>query len=71
MELYLQSLADQTATIAGRNFHFAEGERIHTENSYKYAIPEFHALAQRAGFRSVETWIDRNELFSVHYFRQG
>jgi dimethylhistidine N-methyltransferase len=71
MELYLKSLADQTATIAGRRFHFAEGERIHTENSYKYAIPEFHALALRAGFRAVHTWTDRNELFSVHYFRQG
>jgi L-histidine Nalpha-methyltransferase len=70
MELYLKSLADQTARIAGRRFHFAEGERIHTENSYKYAIPEFHALAARAGFRAVQTWTDRNQLFSVHYFRQ-
>jgi dimethylhistidine N-methyltransferase len=71
MELYLKSLADQTATIAGRRFQFAEGERIHTENSYKYAIPEFHALALRAGFRAVHTWTDPGELFSVHYFRQG
>jgi dimethylhistidine N-methyltransferase len=71
MELYLKSLADQTATIAGHPFHFAEGERIYTENSYKYAVPEFHALAARAGFRAVHTWTDRNQLFSVHYFRQG
>ena len=71
MELYLKSLADQTAAIAGKRFSFAEGELIHTENSYKYAIPEFHALAARAGFRAVDTWTDRNELFSVHYFRQG
>jgi L-histidine N-alpha-methyltransferase len=71
MELYLKSLADQTATIAGRPVRFAEGERIHTENSYKYAIPEFRALASRAGFRAVHTWTDQNELFSVHYFRQG
>ena len=70
MELYLQSLADQTATIAGRTFRFAEGERIHTENSYKYAIPEFHALAAQAGFRAVQTWTDQRQLFSVHYFRQ-
>ena len=71
MELYLKSLADQTATIAGRQFHFAEGELIHTENSYKYAIPEFHALARQAGFLPVHTWTDCNEFFSVHYFRQG
>jgi dimethylhistidine N-methyltransferase len=71
MELYLKSLADQTATIAGTRFRFAEGELIHTENSYKYAIPEFRALALRAGFAAVHTWTDKNALFSVHYFRQG
>jgi hypothetical protein len=71
MELYLKSLADQTASIAGTRFRFAEGELIHTENSYKYAIAEFRALARRAGFAAVHTWTDRNALFSVHYFRQG
>ena len=71
MELYLKSLADQSATIAGRRFEFAEGELIHTENSYKYAIDEFRDLALRAGFTPVHTWTDRNQLFSVHYFRQG
>ena len=71
MELYLKSLAEQDATIAGTCFRFAEGELIHTENSYKYAISEFHALAQRAGFLPVHTWTDKDELFSVHYYRQG
>jgi uncharacterized SAM-dependent methyltransferase len=71
MELYLKSLAEQTATIAGTRFRFAAGELIHTENSYKYAIPEFRALALRAGFAAVQTWTDKNALFSVHYFRQG
>ena len=54
MELYLKSLADQTVTVAGRRFRFADGERIHTENSYKYAIDEFRALAARAGFAAVQ-----------------
>lgn len=71
MELYLKSLAEQSAMIAGRRFDFTEGEAIHTENSYKYAIDEFHALAARAGFAAVHTWTDRNDLFSVHYFRQA
>ncbi len=71
MELYLRSLADQSATIAGRTFRFAAGELIHTENSYKYAIPEFLALAARAGFTPVHTWTDPDDLFSVYYFRQG
>jgi uncharacterized SAM-dependent methyltransferase len=32
-------------------------------------VPEFRALAARAGFRPVDTWTDPGELFSVHYFR--
>jgi L-histidine Nalpha-methyltransferase len=69
MELYLESRTAQHATIAGRRFDFAAGERIHTENSYKYGIDEFRALAARAGFRPAETWVDRDALFSVHYLR--
>ena len=63
--------AEQSVQVAGRRFHFAEGELIHTENSYKYAIPEFQTLAARAGFRTVHTWTDRADLFSVHYLRRG
>ena len=71
MELYVRSLADQNATVGAQRFGFAAGERIHTENSYKYAIDEFHGLAARAGFVAADTWTDTNKLFSVHYFRQG
>ena len=48
---------------------FGKGELIHTEYSYKYSIPEFRALAARAGFRPIDTWTDPGELFSVHYFQ--
>ncbi|HEX3861028.1 MAG TPA: L-histidine N(alpha)-methyltransferase [Stellaceae bacterium] len=70
MELYIKSLAAQSAAVAGRDFRFAAGEMIHTENSYKYAIDEFRALATRAGFKPIHTWTDKNDLFSVHYLRQ-
>jgi len=69
IEIYIKSLADQQAHIGGRRFHFTEGELIHTEYSYKYTIPEFRAVAAKAGFRPVDTWTDAGELFSVHYFR--
>lgn len=69
VEIYIRSLADQQATIAGRLFDFAAGELIHTEYSYKYSVSEFRNLAARAGFRPVDTWTDPAELFSVHYFR--
>jgi L-histidine N-alpha-methyltransferase len=67
VEIYLKSLADQEVPIAGTRIRFAAGELIHTEYSYKYSVAEFRRLAQRAGLRPVETWIDRGELFSVHY----
>ncbi|HWD58625.1 MAG TPA: L-histidine N(alpha)-methyltransferase, partial [Stellaceae bacterium] len=70
VELYIESRKDQVATIAGRRFAFAAGERIHTENSYKYAITEFRELAARAGFRALETWTDDDGKFSVHYLRR-
>ena len=70
VELYIKSLKDQRAIIAGRRFSFGAGEMIHTENSYKYAIPEFHALAARAGFRALDTWTDAEGKFSVHYLQR-
>ena len=67
IEIYIRSLADQIVTVAGRTISFAEGERIHTEDSWKYTIDGFHRLAARAGFRPVRTWTDRNRLFSLHF----
>jgi len=69
IEIYIRSLANQESWIAGKPILFAKGELIHTEYSYKYSVPEFRALAGRAGFRPVETWTDPAELFSVHYLR--
>lgn len=69
VEIYIESLADQNAQIAGRRIAFARGERIHTEYSYKYAIEEFQDLARRAGFLPIEAWTDAEGLFSVHSLR--
>ena len=71
IEIYIRSLANQEAWIAGTPILFAKGELIHTEYSYKYSVPEFRALAAEANFRPVDTWTDPAELFSVHYFRLG
>jgi dimethylhistidine N-methyltransferase len=71
IEIYIRSLANQEAWIAGTPILFARGELIHTEYSYKYSVPEFCALAARARFSPVKTWADPADLFSVHYFRLG
>jgi len=67
IEMHLESCRAQEVRIGGRTVSFRAGETIHTENSYKYAVPEFQALAARAGFRSRECWVDDAELFSIHY----
>jgi uncharacterized SAM-dependent methyltransferase len=46
---------------------FAAGERIHTENSHKYAPSEFAALLAQAGFAHVRCWQDRAGDFAVFY----
>lgn len=66
IEMHLLSTRAQRVSLAGRTFELAEGERIHTECSYKYRIDGFHALAAEAGFTAEQVWTDPEELFSVH-----
>jgi dimethylhistidine N-methyltransferase len=69
MEMYLVSLAEQIVRVAGRGFSFAKGERIHTENSHKYSVAEFQALAGASGWHPVKAWTDPDQLFSLHLLR--
>jgi len=69
IEIYLESLAAQKVQVLDRTFVFAEGERIHTENSHKYSVPEFQALASAARWQPVEAWTDDEDLFSLHLLR--
>lgn len=69
VEMHLVSCAEQQVTIAGRAVHFAAGESLHTENSYKYTIEEFQALAEDSGFLAERVWTDQAGLFSVHCLR--
>jgi len=69
IEMHLVSRKPQTVHVLGRTFVFAEGESIHTENSYKYSIDQFRALARGAGWDAAGTWTDRARDFSVHELR--
>jgi len=69
VEMHLVSKREQKVKIAGQRFSFMAGESIHTENSYKYTVGEFQAIAHKAGFDACRVWTDRNNLFSVHFFR--
>jgi dimethylhistidine N-methyltransferase len=70
IEMYLVSLAEQIVRVSGRAFSFARGERIHTENSHKYSVPDFQALARAGGWQPVKAWTDPDQLFSLHLLRR-
>jgi dimethylhistidine N-methyltransferase len=69
IEMHIVSLMRQTVRVMGHSFSFAKGERIHTENSHKYAIEEFQTLAHSAGWTPVHAWTDADRLFSLHLLR--
>ena len=71
IEIYLESLADQEVHVLGRRFTFRKGERIHTENSHKYSVPEFAALAESTGWTPVAAWTDDAQLFSLHLLKRA
>lgn len=67
IEMHLLSLVAQRVTISGKVFEFRAGETIHTENSCKYSLDEFRDVAHAAGFNSLKSWTDADNLFAVHY----
>ncbi|MBS0219571.1 MAG: L-histidine N(alpha)-methyltransferase [Proteobacteria bacterium] len=67
IEIYFRSLAEQSVTVAGRSFAFVEGERVHTEYSYKYDIPQLETLGRTAGLQVTRIWTDPDRLFAVVY----
>ena len=66
VEMHLVSLAQQSVNIGNHRFAFGTGESIHTENSYKYSIEGFRALAGSAGFSGGKVWLDPKGMFSLH-----
>ena len=66
LSIHLESLRKQTAHVADAAFRFAAGERVHVEDSWKYAPADFQALARDAGYAPRAVWRDAASLFSVH-----
>jgi hypothetical protein len=54
---------------ADRDERRAAGERIHTENSYKWTLPRFGALLSEAGFGQQRHWTDEAGEFAVFVAR--
>ena len=62
--MHLASTERQKVRVNGTAIDFRAGETIHTENSYKYTVDSFQALARGSGWSPLKAWNDG--LFSVH-----
>lgn len=71
IEMHLQSVREQTVTIPALalSINFAQGETIHTENSYKFTMPMVEAIANNGGLTIEQTWADEKNWFTVHLMR--
>jgi len=67
IEMHLQARTEQIVAWPGGSRAFAAGERIHTENSYKYARDAFAALLREAGFGEPRCWTDERGWFAVYW----
>ena len=65
MEMHLESVRDQAVRLDGHERRFRRGDRIHTENSYKYAPAEFESVLAEAGFACLRRWDAMGEGYSV------
>lgn len=68
IEMHLASLKRQKVKVCGETIDFRIGETIHTENSYKYSVESFGALARGNGWTPLAVWKDPESLFSVQAF---
>jgi L-histidine N-alpha-methyltransferase len=67
IEMHLEARQAQTVRWTGGERHFEAGERIHTENSYKYSREGFAELLQRAGFKRHQCWTAPDDWFAVYW----
>jgi L-histidine Nalpha-methyltransferase len=65
IEMHLQARREVSVRWPGAERRFAAGERIHTENSYKYRIETFEALLRSAGYAQVQCFTDAAQRFGV------
>jgi dimethylhistidine N-methyltransferase len=65
IEMHLQANRALSIRWPEGERHFEAGERIHTENSYKWYAGQFSELLSVAGFGRIQHWTDENNWFAV------
>ena len=67
IEMHLQAVRAVQVRWLGGERQFAQGERIHTESSYKWRVSDFEQLLKTAGFVSTQSWTDERGWFAVFW----
>ncbi|HTE53740.1 MAG TPA: L-histidine N(alpha)-methyltransferase [Kofleriaceae bacterium] len=72
MELYLESTRVQSITIRDLSLtvDFSDGERIHTENSYKLALEDQLHLLAAAGLSPLASFLADDPSYALHLARR-
>ena len=65
IEMHLVATRDVRFTVSGREFEFAEGSSIHTENSHKYGARGARVLLLAGGWTPVAEWTDPAGDFAI------
>jgi dimethylhistidine N-methyltransferase len=65
VEMHLEAKRFQAVRWPGGGRDFAVGERIHTENSYKYRQADAIGLLEQSGFEATRVWTDPRCPFAV------
>jgi L-histidine N-alpha-methyltransferase len=71
IEMHLRSCVGQDVRIGALDLtvSFAAGETIWTESSHKFGAEEIARMGERAGWRALRQWIDRDWGFAEALFR--
>jgi dimethylhistidine N-methyltransferase len=69
IEMHLEARQATRVSWHGGARDFAEGERIHTENSYKYRQSAAVGLLEQSGFQTAKVWTDPAGWFAVIHAR--
>ena len=67
IEMHLEATQTHEVVLPGKTRRFERGERIHTENSYKYTPLNFSALLRDAGYSRIQQWSDARGWFGVFF----
>lgn len=65
VEMHLEARREVTVSLGAQTRRFAAGERIHTEDSYKWTPEGFAALLAEAGFARQRMWQDTKGGFAL------